>query len=80
MERGQFEPKEFGVGMTREQLTETMVAEFNTVYAGSWTVGEFLLHPREAMRFCDEVRRKYSFYDLPDDIILRCVLAARKRG
>ena len=80
MERGQLDPSVFGVNLTKEQLTDAMVAEFNAIYGGAWTVGELLMHPREALRFCDEVRRKHSFYNLPDDIILRCVLAVRKRG
>jgi hypothetical protein len=80
MERGQLDPKLFGVDMAKEQLTETIVGEFNAVYGGNWPVGELLMHPREALRFCDDVRRKFSFFDLPDDIILRCVLAARKRS
>jgi hypothetical protein len=80
MGRGQFSPLEFGVDATREALTDQIVSDFSAAYRGMWTIDELLLHPREAMRFCDEVRHKHGYYDLPDDIILRCILTARKRG
>jgi hypothetical protein len=37
-----------------------------------------LRHPREACRFCDEARRQHGYYDVPDDIILRAIVNARK--
>jgi hypothetical protein len=80
MGRGQFSPLEFGIDLTRESLTDQMVEDFGTHYRGQWTIDELLLHPREAAHFCDEVRRKHGYFDLPDDIILRCVMTARKRG
>lgn len=78
MGRGQFNPKDFGVSLNRTDLTDEMVEDFGSVYRGQWTIDELLLHPREAMRFCDDVRRKHGYYDLPDDIILRVILTRRK--
>jgi len=80
MGRGQFSPLEFGVALTRESLIDAMVEDFSIFYRDQWTIDELLLHPREATHFCDEVRRKHQFFDLPDDIILRCIMTARKRG
>lgn len=80
MGRGQFSPLEFGLDLTREALMDLMVEDFGVMYRGTWTIDELLLHPREALHFCDEVRRKHQFYDLPDDIILRSVMTMRKRG
>ena len=77
MGRGKFDPKEFGVNLSREELTEQMVDEFNAAYR-AWTIDELLLHPREGARFCEDVRRKFAYWDLPDDIILRVVLTRRK--
>ena len=77
MTRGKFKPQEFGVDLNREQLTEKIVDEFNGCYR-SWTIDELLLHPREAARFCDDIRRKYAYWDLPDDIILRVIITRRK--
>ena len=78
MARGRFDPTEFGVNLSREALTDEMVSDFSETYQDAWTVDELLLHPREAMRFCDDVRRRHGYYDLPDDIILRVILTRRK--
>ena len=78
MVRGKFDPAEFGVNLSRAEFSDQMVDDFSDVYRDTWTVDELLLHPREAMRFCDEVRRKHSYYDVPDDIILRVIMTRRK--
>jgi hypothetical protein len=78
MGRGKFDPVEFGVKMTRDELTDQMVDDFSVTYRGQWTIDELLLHPREAAWFCDDVRRKHSYFDLPDDVILRVILTRRK--
>lgn len=78
MGRGNFDPQEFGVNLTRQDLSDLMVSNFAEVYRDSWTIDELLLHPREAVRFCDDVRRKHGYFDLPDDIILRSILNRRK--
>ena|SRR3990172_12402467 len=78
MGRGKFDPAEFGVKLSREELTDLMVGDFSETYRDGWTIDELLLHPREAMRFCDDVRRRHAYYDLPDDIILRVIMGRRK--
>jgi len=78
MGRGKFNPADFGVNLEREEFSDLMVDEFNGIYRGAWTIDELLLHPREAARFCDDVRRKFSYHDLPDDIILRVIMSRRK--
>jgi hypothetical protein len=78
MGRGKFDPAEFGVNLDKEEFTDQMVDEFNIIYRGGWTIDELCLHPREAARFCDDVRRKYGYYDLPDDIMLRVIMGRRK--
>jgi hypothetical protein len=74
MARSKFDPSEFGVDLSKEDFTDQMVDAFSEIYRGTWSVDELLLHPREATRFCDDVRRQHSYYDLPDDIILRVIL------
>ena len=59
MGRGKFDPGEFGVKLSREELTEQMIGDFAETYRDGWTIDELLLHPREAMRFCDDVRRHH---------------------
>ena len=78
MSRGKFEPPEFGVNMSKDDFDDLMVEEFHGAYRDTWSIDELLLHPREASRFCDDVRRKHGFFNLPDDIILRVILGRRK--
>lgn len=78
MARQTFSPRDFGVDMDRDEFMDMMVEEFSTVYRGMWTIDELCLHPRDAMRFCDDVRHKHHWPDVPDDIILRSVMIRRK--
>jgi hypothetical protein len=80
MSRRSFEPQDFGVNMTRDDFDDRICDAFNATYRGQWTIDEMLLHPAEAMRFCSDVRRSMNAYDVPDDIILRVILARRKQG
>lgn len=78
MSRGNFNPRSFGVDLSREDFTDKMAEDFSSIYRGQWTIDELLLHPREAARFCEDVRRKHHYFDVPDDIILRVILTRRK--
>jgi hypothetical protein len=60
MGRASFEPKEFGVDMEREDFIDHMVSDFNSTYRTMWTIDELCLHPREALRFCDDFRRNHG--------------------
>jgi hypothetical protein len=46
------------------------VGEFADVYRDGSTIDNLLLHPREAVLICDDVRQKHRLYDLPDDRVL----------
>lgn len=78
--RDKFDPKDFGVNLEKEEFTDQMCDEFNATYCGQWTIDELLLHPREAAIFCDQVRRKFGYFDCPDDIILRVIMTSRKNS
>lgn len=80
MGRGKINPPEFGVNMPKDAFMDQMVEDFAIIYRDTWTLDEMLLHPREAAKFCDDVRRKHGFYDVPDDIILRSIMNRRKHG
>lgn len=79
MGRGAFDPRTFGVDLDRENFIDQIVGEFNDVYRGTVTIDELLLHPSEALRFCSDVRRKFGYFDVPDDIVLRSIMTRRKR-
>lgn len=78
MRRGDFSPLEYGIDLTKDNLIDTLVDEFNTVFKGQLTIDEVCLRPKVAMHFCDSVRQKHRFFDLPDDIMLRCIMNRRK--
>jgi hypothetical protein len=78
MGRHAFNPQDFGINLDREEFLDKMVDEFNTTFKGQLTVDELILHPRDALSFCDDIRRKHGWYDLPDDIILRSIMQMRK--
>lgn len=44
----------------------------------SWSDEMLVLHPREAMRYCDIVRYRFGLDGLPDHLILRILFAIRK--
>lgn len=78
MGRGSFDPRDFGVEMTRDEFMDQMVDDFNDHVHSQLSIDELLLRPRAAIYFCDEVRAKRHYYDVPDDIILRSVMNRRK--
>ncbi|MFO1043257.1 MAG: hypothetical protein U0941_15800 [Planctomycetaceae bacterium] len=78
MGRASFDPKEFGVDLSKPEFMDQMVDEFNAAYRDQWTIDELLLRPREALRFCDSVRGRFGYFDVPDDIILRAIMQRRK--
>jgi hypothetical protein len=78
MSRQTFDPHEFGVNMGKSEFVDLMAEEFNAFIRGAMSLDELLLRPRQALAFCDEVRRKHTFFDVPDDIILRSVMQRRK--
>jgi hypothetical protein len=78
MARQSFEPQNFGIDLSKEDFVDQMADAFNDTYKGNLSVDELLLHPREAIRFCDDVRSRHAYYGVPDDVILRSVLQRRK--
>ena len=78
MARQNVNPNDYGVSMDKAEFTDQMVDAFNEYTRGALSFDEMLLRPRTALHFCDTVRQRYSYYDLPDDIILRVVMTRRK--
>lgn len=78
MGRGSIDPREFGVDVDREEFMDQMNEEFAHAYQGSLSLDELLLRPRLAAGFCDSVRNRRRYYDVPDDIILRAIMTRRK--
>lgn len=78
MGRHLFKPHDFGINMEKDDFVDLLVNEFREAFRGAWSIDELVLHPRDALRFCDDLRRKHSYYDLPDDIILRSLMGRRK--
>lgn len=80
MGRPAYTPQDYGIEMERENFDDLMVEELNVQFRGAMTIDELVLRPRQAIKFCDDVRHKHHFFDLPDDIILRAIMIRRKKG
>ena len=78
MRRGDFNPMDFGVNMERDEFMDLMVDEFNRTFQDTLSFDEVVMRPRVALEFCNDVRSRHRFHDVPDDIILRSVLNRRK--
>lgn len=78
MARGNFNPADFGVDCEKSEFSNICVDHFGEYTKGQLSVDELLLRPETALDFCASIRRKFGWYDVPSDIILRSVLNARK--
>lgn len=63
---------EYGLDETEQEFVERLAETFHRRYP-MFAVDELLVRPREALRFCDDVRRARLNYDIPDDLILRAL-------
>lgn len=70
----------FGITQPHEHVSAVIAQLFHERFPTGVTVDELLLHPRDAMRFCDSVRDRQGWIGIPDDVILRALLNRRKRG
>lgn len=61
----------YGIEALKDDVVDALVDDFNTTYRGTLAVDELLFQPREAIWFCDNVRRKHGWFSLTDEVILR---------
>jgi len=78
MGRSKIDLTQFGITIDADTFIDSIVDSFNDMVRGQHTVDELLLHPREAINFCNTVRRKHHYPDVPDDVILRFLMRRRK--
>lgn len=69
---------QFGIAGDPEMIADKLVDAFNVYARGQLTIDELLLHPRDALAFCDQVRAANGWFGLPDDMVLRPILTRRK--
>ena len=69
---------QFGIDTPAEEVIDRLIDHFNEHYHGLLTIDELLLHPRDALAFCDLVRSRNGWIGLPDDMILRPIITRRK--
>jgi hypothetical protein len=55
-----------------------LVQEVRAVFCPCWTGEELTLHPRQALAYCREVRRRLGNPRLADHLILRTLTNVRK--
>lgn len=78
MARKELNPAEFGVTLDREEFTDTLLTAFSDYTRGQFSFDEFLLRPRSVVVFCDQIRSRFGWFDLPDDVMLRAIMNRRK--
>lgn len=78
MSRESFNPRDFGIEMKMSEVVDRLVNDFGEFTRGQITLDELLFRPVQAQDFCNQVKRKNGWYDLPDDIILRSIMNRRK--
>lgn len=78
MPKPSFEPSEFGIALTKVDFDEQMSRAFAERLGNRRSLDELLLHPREAIEFCDHVRARFGYFQLPDHVILRSLMTRRK--
>jgi len=78
MARQNIDPREYGVDLEKDEFTDQMVEEFQVYTRGMLSLDDLLLRPRTSLHFCDMIRQKHGYFDLPDDIILRVIMTRRK--
>lgn len=79
MPRPALNPADYGINLSRADFVDRLVVEFLQQYQGRTTIDELVLRPREALKFCDTVRRNNGWGEqLGDDVILRALMNQRK--
>ncbi|WP_428307109.1 hypothetical protein [Lacipirellula sp.] len=66
--------EQYDIDLTLEDFKDEMADDFNDYFRGQESIHELVRAPRQAHQFCDWVRTKRGYLDVPDDIILQCVL------
>jgi hypothetical protein len=70
------ELKQYGCDMDAKMFRDLVVARHGVMH-GSWTVDDLVCHPDEAKAFCQAIRSEVRV-EIPDHVILRALLNARK--
>lgn len=65
-----------GIKTTPDQFRETL-SDLHALMHPSWTDEELLLHPSDASRYCEVIRRRVG-ESLPDRLILSTLIGMRK--
>ena len=79
MARQRLDFSHFGITEDSETVIDRLVTHFNEHTRGVITIDELLLHPSDAIQFCNRVRAAEGWFGLPDDMVLRPILNRRKK-
>lgn len=76
LNRGEWEPEQFGIaGMGKDEIIKVLCQYFRDSLGRTWTVDDLLLHPSDAVRFCQDARFRAGWFDMPEEFILRALRA-----
>jgi hypothetical protein len=69
-EKQTYDPRDHGVELSKDDFSRVLNEDFREMFRGYWTTFDLAHNPQMAMRFCDEVRHKHLWFDLPDQVIM----------
>lgn len=79
MARHRLNFSDYGITEDAETVIDRLVEHFNTLTRGNISIDELLLHPSDAIHFCNRVREVEGWFGMPDDVVLRPILNRRKK-
>lgn len=68
---------EYGCDLTNDQFRDLLL-EQKAITSPNWSIDKLLCNPDEAKAFCNHIRTFPGCAKLPDELILRPLLNARK--
>lgn len=71
-------PADYSISLSRRELVDQLQASFEALYKGAFNIEQLVVQPREALNFCDQVRKEHGYYELPDHVILKSLMNRRK--
>lgn len=71
--------KDHGIDMETTKFAKLMLGELKELHEDKLSVDKLVCRPQQAGEFCQVMRRKYGWVDVPDYVILEPMMNWRKK-
>jgi hypothetical protein len=78
MARPAINPRDYGIDLDHAKLADKMLAELAERHDGKLSIDKLVCRPALAAEFCQAIRAKYGWIDVPDYVILEPMMNRRK--